>query len=514
MATRPLLVSILLLLCMQRSLAQTPGPRHPRTNRNPWTRRSFPVVVLLLLVSFVPQVRSWMPCTTNADCEYDGCKNSAPNIYNECTFCYNGPSGSTGCNYNCGGGCGNSLGCRCAERPCPAGTYQASKNSVCISNQQPGAPGTWEARALTNGLGRGGGTDCTCDTCPVGTYSMATGATLCTSCGPGTYSTAVGASASSTCIACPFNSTSPAGSAALTNCTCNAGSTGPNGGPCTACVAGKYKTSIGSAACITDPLANILSLNPAYLIASAESWDSSQNRFMDPSGNGRVGTLQAGAVSIGSVTGNGATWPVPYVGGTTGTQISWGAASIPSTFTICSITRYSGAVKDTILRCKDGKDDNWIHGHWNSYAGATHYGELAVPNSQYGPGELFKTISPNTNWVVACGRNIQTTGSAGTIINGVVTSTAEGGYGGCKLAINPQWPSDWQLSKVYVWNTHLPDAVFTDASARLNTYLEGAVTVRILARSLSRLQTHTHTHTHTHLTCFLVRGVSCFSSLP
>ena len=42
------------------------------------------------------------------------------------------------------------------------------------------------------------------------------------------------------CTDCPRNSTSPAGSANLTNCTCNAGFPGPAGGPCTACVAGKY----------------------------------------------------------------------------------------------------------------------------------------------------------------------------------------------------------------------------------------------------------------------------------
>jgi hypothetical protein len=228
-----------------------------------------------------------------------------------------------------------------------------------------------------------------------------------------------------------------------------------------------------------------LSLYPAFLTASAESWDSSQQSFMDLSGNGRVGTLQAGAVSVGSVTGNGATWPVPYVGGTTGTQISWGAASIPSTFTICSITRYSGAAKQRILQCRDR---NWLHGHHGHVvgnAGATYYD---------GPGGLFYTISPNTNWVVACGRNIQTPGSAGTIINGVVTSPAEGGVGNCELVINQifnNWAekSDWQLSKVYVWNTHLPDAVFADASARLNSYLGGVSMVRILARSLA--STHT-----------------------
>jgi hypothetical protein len=85
--------------------------------------------------------------------------------------------------------------------------------------------------------------------------------------------------------------------------------------------------------------------------------------------------------------------------------------------------------------------------------------------------------------VVACGRNILTAGSAGTIINGVVTSTAEGGDGNCELSINtfftePQsgqyWEqSDWQLSKLYVWNTHLPDSLFAQASSGLVQYLNG-----------------------------------------
>ncbi len=185
---------------------------------------------------------------------------------------------------------------------------------------------------------------------------------------------------------------------------------------------------------------------------------------MDLSGNGRVGTLQTGTVSVGNVTGNGAVRPVPYVGGTTGTQISWGAASIPSTFTICSITRYSGATKRRILQCRDR---NWLHGHWDiggTYAGATYYDDR---------GELQYTISPNTYWVVACGRNIQTPGSAGTIINGVVTSTAEGGVGNCELVINlPEEQSDWQLSKLYVWNTHLPsDALDIFFTGLLNTLI-------------------------------------------
>jgi hypothetical protein len=79
--------------------------------------------------------------------------------------------------------------------------------------------------------------------------------------------------------------------------------------------------------------------------------------------------------------------------------------------------------------------------------------------------------------VVACGRNIQTPGSAGTIINCVVTSTAEGGVGNCELAINLDWwggYSDWQLSKLYVWNAHLPDSFFALASSRLVKFLNSA----------------------------------------
>jgi hypothetical protein len=44
-------------------------------------------------------------------------------------------------------------------------------------------------------------------------------------------------------------SSAPAGSTSLTNCTCNAGFSGPDGGTCTACEAGKYKASTGSAVC-------------------------------------------------------------------------------------------------------------------------------------------------------------------------------------------------------------------------------------------------------------------------
>ena len=51
------------------------------------------------------------------------------------------------------------------------------------------------------------------------------------------------------CAACGPDATSPNGSVTNTDCTCNAGYTGANGGPCEQCEVGKFKDTSGSAAC-------------------------------------------------------------------------------------------------------------------------------------------------------------------------------------------------------------------------------------------------------------------------
>jgi len=59
------------------------------------------------------------------------------------------------------------------------------------------------------------------------------------------------------CTACPLQSTSPAGSTVITQCICNSGSTGSNGGPCLMCAPGKYKSTPGTLACVDCPLNQI-----------------------------------------------------------------------------------------------------------------------------------------------------------------------------------------------------------------------------------------------------------------
>lgn len=92
------------------------------------------------------------------------------------------------------------------------------------------------------------GVDFTDTTCPSGNP--------CTQCAAGKYKTVTGAAA---CTTCPAGLTSPIASTSSAACVvadvsgCNAGYTGPSGGPCIACVTGTYKTTAGTATCMTCP---------------------------------------------------------------------------------------------------------------------------------------------------------------------------------------------------------------------------------------------------------------------
>ena len=78
----------------------------------------------------------------------------------------------------------------------------------------------------------------------------ATSSTDCVQCETSKYNDQTGRSQ---CTACPVQAYAPAGSTALTNCTCNAGYTGPDGEPCSACEHGTYKPVRGPGACESCP---------------------------------------------------------------------------------------------------------------------------------------------------------------------------------------------------------------------------------------------------------------------
>ena len=88
--------------------------------------------------------------------------------------------------------------------------------------------------------------------CNPGFSTSESGALIsCTACGANFYENGYDA-----CVQCPDHSQSQALSSVISDCICNAGFTGVDGGPCVACLAGKYKHQVGSATC-TDCEANM-----------------------------------------------------------------------------------------------------------------------------------------------------------------------------------------------------------------------------------------------------------------
>jgi hypothetical protein len=169
-------------------------------------------------------------------------------------------------------------------------------------------------------------------------------------------------------------------------------------------------------------------------------------------------------ISTGMIKGYGTSVLIPFVGGGTGQTVQWGNFSVPAEFTICSVTRYTGERNERILTGLNNPmgNANFLHGHVSGYAGTTLYGDSQDKTNLYS-----FSISPNTDWVVVCGRNIETPNSDSVIVNGVTKSISAGGVGNCALGINFVNGSSWQLSKLYIWDYHLSNKNFALASTSL-----------------------------------------------
>jgi hypothetical protein len=147
----------------------------------------------------------------------------------------------------------------CVDKNCRSSTSQSSK---CLRDADCGVSesrGTCQNQtckyvypfvgtncsACQDGLT---GKTCQCNCGGLGRCRVQNDSATC-QCVAGAYLVKVGTSANWTCLLCPANSSSPVVSSSLTNCMCNAGYSGPDGGSCTTCAAGKYKIVAGNGNC-------------------------------------------------------------------------------------------------------------------------------------------------------------------------------------------------------------------------------------------------------------------------
>ena len=179
-------------------------------------------------------------------------------------------------------------------------------------------------------------------------------------------------------------------------------------------------------------------------------------------------------VSCNSVTqttasGNGASAAIPYVYGTTTSTMQWPAGSIPSTFTICSTTRYTGDENQRRIISSSHPTDNQlnlVHGHYGGSRGAAYYG-----------GWLSNGTTDTTkNWLIMCGKNlgnipgnIYYDGAANGSSNVITPFTDAIGIN--RGLFGESERSDFAFSNVMIWDQALTDAEMVSVYDVLNDYL-------------------------------------------
>ena len=192
------------------------------------------------------------PCSTCTTGTYAGAGMSA------CIDCPGLEFGSTSAagsdkleDCNCGRGLTAPSGQIC--QGCAIGKYKDVVGSAECTDCPQNSLSLSASISLTSCIckpGYTGSNGAACTACGFGEYKSSNGSATCSACPSGKYSDQISLSNEALCKECPSsNSTSPAKSGKLSDCTCNAGHTGPDGGICLACTAGKFKVSSGAAAC-------------------------------------------------------------------------------------------------------------------------------------------------------------------------------------------------------------------------------------------------------------------------
>lgn len=138
---------------------------------------------------------------------------------------------------------------------CRGGTFSGdlAQLSVAVCRECPlhthSREGSSEVDECVCNAGYTGVDGADCSACLAGTYKSGNGSAPCSDCAQGKYSNVTAATSDATCVACPPHSYAVQGSRNITDCVCNGGYTGPDGGPCLACRAGSFKKMLGSGPC-------------------------------------------------------------------------------------------------------------------------------------------------------------------------------------------------------------------------------------------------------------------------
>jgi len=193
---------------------------------------------------------------------------------------------------------------------CGSGKYKAIiGSSDCIgcpanSNSPNGSTQSSDCKCDRGFSGPDGGQ---CTACQAGTYKTKIGSSSCKQCTKGEYKPDAGSGVCETCP--PYTTTSSSGSTHISDCKCDVGFTGPDGGSCEECDENKYKDIIGNNACANCP-PNSISLKRSTHITDCECdkgftgpdgglcTECDVNKYKDVTGESECSDCPANSISL------------------------------------------------------------------------------------------------------------------------------------------------------------------------------------------------------------------------
>ena len=181
------------------------------------------------------------------------------------------------------------------------------------------------------------------------------------------------------------------------------------------------------------------------------SWNNTTKVWSDKIGTYHTSAATGSPTTATSSGVNGASKTFSCIAGTTASQIAWPTGILPSTFTFFHITRYVGTNTARIFSAL-ASEVNWLDGFWGNYSGVSYHNGWITQSSSSVHGN---------NWVLSSSQNSLYRSQ------GVQRGTGGGGSS-CRLYINGQEASDYQVAEVIIYNSTLTTAQIQSIEAYLS----------------------------------------------
>jgi hypothetical protein len=330
-------------------------------------------------------------------------------------------------------------------KTCKYGQFNSGNNALSCSAWAECQPGT-EITIFGNEM-----VNRECQLCPEGRYDTGVDVSSCanswTECNPGKYLVSNGSNTfDRVCATCEFGKFSTVANshecvAWIDNCSyygvdsMEIQGTGSNNHVCKEklCPPGQYgKTTTFS--CVDIPIGSqqsCYSVDKFYRIS--RTWVSVGSTSYTGSGSGNI------YADIDSAGTRGNNRDIMYIKGSYKTKFNF-QDILSNSYTICSLTRYTGGNRRYIL---EGNSGSWWHGHNNGYTGSlyyNHYNHYRYHATYNGVNNYWGN---NENWIAICATN---KASDPYFINGIkITGNAGGTYRPNGVRVNKH-SYDWQNS--------------------------------------------------------------------